>query len=63
LDKAEMRIEDIVNVTSTLTNSAHIPADAKVRAEIVGDARPAFMMQIVNQVIRPDILIEIVAAR
>jgi enamine deaminase RidA (YjgF/YER057c/UK114 family) len=37
----------------------------KVRAAVIRDARPALMMQVVNQMIRPEILveIEIVAAR
>jgi 2-iminobutanoate/2-iminopropanoate deaminase len=36
-----------------------------VRAEVIGDARPDLMMRVVNQMIRPEILveIEIVAAR
>ncbi|HEY4307648.1 MAG TPA: Rid family hydrolase [Gemmatimonadaceae bacterium] len=65
LTKANMELQDLVKVNTTLTNTADIATYAKVRAEIVGDARPAFMMQVVNQMIRPDILVEIevIAAR
>lgn len=59
LANAGMGIGDVVRVTTTLTNAADIPTYGKVRADVVGDARPAFMMQVVNQMIRPDILVEI----
>jgi 2-iminobutanoate/2-iminopropanoate deaminase len=65
LRQAGMGLEDVVKVRSTLINAADIPTYARVRAEIFGDARPALMMHVVNQMIRPDILIEIevIAAR
>ena len=55
LAKADMRLEDVVKVTTTLTSIADIAAYAEVRAEVVGDAWPASMMQVDNQTIRPDI--------
>ncbi len=65
LEKAEMSIDDLVKVTTSLTNAADIPAYVKVRGEFLGDARPAFMLQIVTQLIKPEVLVEveIVAAR
>ena len=59
LESARMTPADIVKVTTSLTNPQDIPGYAKVRSEVLGDARPAFMLQIVNQLIWPDVLVEI----
>ena len=36
-----------------------IPAYAKVRSEVLGDVRPAFMLSIVSGLIRPEVLVEV----
>ena len=65
LDNAGMGVADLVKVTTTLTDPRNIAAHAKIRGEYLGDARPALMLQVVNQLIKPEVLveIEIIAAR
>jgi 2-iminobutanoate/2-iminopropanoate deaminase len=65
LDQAGMTIADIVKVTQYLTRPEDIPAYAKVRSRILGDARPAFMLLVVPQLVRPEFLleVEIIAAK
>ncbi|HEY1912775.1 MAG TPA: RidA family protein [Vicinamibacterales bacterium] len=65
LESAGMTVGDLVKVTTSLTKAGDRPAYVKVRSEFLGAARPAFMLQIVDELIRPDILveIEIIAAR
>jgi hypothetical protein len=38
----------IVNVTQYLTRAEDILAYAKVRSQMLGDVRPAFMLRVVN---------------
>lgn len=59
LEKADMTVTDLVKVTTSLTSAKDIPAYAKVRSEFLGNVRPAFMLQIVNQLIKPAVLVEI----
>ena len=59
LTKAEMTTADLVKVTTSLTNAQDIPAYVKVRGEMLGDVRPAFMLQIVTQLIKPEVLVEV----
>jgi 2-iminobutanoate/2-iminopropanoate deaminase len=59
LQKAGMTTADIVKVTTSLTNAWDIPAYAKVRGEFLGDVRPAFMLQVVSQLIKPEVLVEV----
>jgi 2-iminobutanoate/2-iminopropanoate deaminase len=59
LHKAGMGPEDIVKVTTSLTRSEDISAYAEVRSSFLGQLRPAFMLSIVNQLIRPDMFVEI----
>jgi 2-iminobutanoate/2-iminopropanoate deaminase len=59
LGKARMTSADIVKVTTTLTREADIPAYVKVRKELLGGIKPAFMLQVVKQMIRPDFLVEV----
>ena len=59
LEKAGMSTADLVKVTTSLTDAKDIPAYAKVRGEILGDVRPAFMLQIVTGLIRPDVRVEV----
>lgn len=65
LDRAGMAVGDLVKITQYLTRAEDIPAYAKVRARMLGDARPASMMLVVAALPRPDFLLEIeaVAAR
>jgi 2-iminobutanoate/2-iminopropanoate deaminase len=59
LEKANMSAADLVKVTTSLTNAGDIPAFVKVRSEFLGDARPAFMLQIVTGLIKPEVLVEV----
>ncbi len=59
LKKAGMSTADLVKVTTSLTDAKDIPAYAKLRGEILGDVRPAFMLQIVTGLIRPDVRVEV----
>ncbi len=59
LERAGMTLADLVKVTTSLTNAADIATYARVRAEILGDVRAAFMLQVVTQLVRPDLLVEV----
>ena len=65
LDRAGMAVGDLVKITQYLTRAEDIPAYAKVRARMLGEARPASMMLVVAALPRPEFLLEIeaVAAR
>ena len=65
LEAGGMTVADLVKVTTSLTRTEDRQAYVKVRSEFLGAARPAFMLQIVDELIRPEILveIEIIAAR
>jgi len=65
LEKAGMTVHDLVKITQYLVKTEDIPAYAKVRARVLGDARPTSMMMVVAALPRPDFLLEIeaVAAR
>jgi 2-iminobutanoate/2-iminopropanoate deaminase len=59
LEHAGMTITDLVKVTQYLTRAEDIPAYGKVRARFLADARPASMLLIIPQLVRPDFLVEI----
>ncbi len=63
--EAGMGVADIVKSTHYLTRAEDIPAYAKVRARYLGDVRPASMLLVVPQLVRPEFLVEVevVAAR
>ncbi len=61
LNKASMTINDLVKVTTWLTRASDKAAYAKVRKEILGDVKPAFMLSVVTELISPDMLVEIEA--
>lgn len=65
LDKAGMTTADLVKVTTTLINTADIPGYVKIRKEMLADVKPAFMLQVITQLVKPELLVEIevVAAR
>jgi 2-iminobutanoate/2-iminopropanoate deaminase len=59
LEKASMSTVDIVKVTQYLARAEDIPAYAKVRAQMLGGVRPAFMLLVVPQLVWPEILLEV----
>jgi enamine deaminase RidA (YjgF/YER057c/UK114 family) len=59
LARAGMGVPDIVKVTQYLRHAADIPAYAKVRARVLGDARPASMLLVVPDLVRPEFRLEI----
>jgi 2-iminobutanoate/2-iminopropanoate deaminase len=65
LDRAGMTVADIVKVTQYLTRAEDIAAYGKVRTRFLGDVRPAAMLLVIPQLVRPEFLVEveIVAAK
>jgi enamine deaminase RidA (YjgF/YER057c/UK114 family) len=65
LERARMTPADLVKVTQYLTRGEDVAAYATVRKRVLGDVRPAFMLLVVPQLVRPEFLleIEIVAAK
>ena len=59
LKEAGMGLEDIVKVNTSMTNATDIPSYVKVRSSFMGDLRPAFMLSIVNQLVKPEFLVEV----
>ncbi len=59
LERAGMTVADVVKVTQYLTRAEDIPAYGKVRSRFLGDARPASMLLVIPQLVRPEFLIEI----
>jgi 2-iminobutanoate/2-iminopropanoate deaminase len=54
-----MKLEDLVKTTSYITRREDVAEYAKVRAEHLGDIRPAQMLMIVDGHIKPEHLIEV----
>ena len=61
LERAGMGVRDLVKVTHYLCRAADIPAYVKVRARFLGDARPASMLLVVAELVRPEFLLEVEA--
>lgn len=61
LDRAGMTVHDLVKVTHYLVKSSDIAEYVKVRSRYLGEARPASMLLIVPELVRPDFLLEIEA--
>jgi 2-iminobutanoate/2-iminopropanoate deaminase len=61
LKQANMAVSDLVKVTHYLLRAEDIPAYIKVRAKFLGDARPASMLLIVPELVKPSFLLEIEA--
>ncbi|HET6337835.1 MAG TPA: RidA family protein [Polyangiales bacterium] len=59
LAKANMTVRDLVKVTTYLTNAADIPAYAKVRSEFLEGVQPAFMLAIIPELVKPNMLVEV----
>jgi 2-iminobutanoate/2-iminopropanoate deaminase len=65
LKEANMQIADAIKVTQYLKRAEDITAYGKVRTRFLGELRPASMLLIVPQLVRPEFLVEIevIAAR
>ena len=61
LDSADMGVNDLVKVTHYLLRASDIPAYVKVRSRFLGEARPASMLLVVPELVRPEFLLEIEA--
>jgi 2-iminobutanoate/2-iminopropanoate deaminase len=61
LERAGMTVNDLVKVSHYLLRAADIPAYAKVRSRFLGDARPASMLMVIPQLVKPEFLLEIEA--
>ncbi len=62
LERAGMDVHDLVKVTHYLLRPSDIPAYVQVRTRFLGAARPASMLLIVPQLVRPEFLLEIEAS-
>lgn len=65
LERAGMTVHDVVKVTQYLLHGEHIKPYAEVRARFLVDARPASMLLVVPELVRPEFLleVEVIAAR
>jgi enamine deaminase RidA (YjgF/YER057c/UK114 family) len=65
LAKADMTVHDLVKVTHYLLRPEDIPSYVQIRSRLLGDARPASMLLVVPQLVKPEYLleIEVVAAK
>ncbi|MFZ0602800.1 MAG: Rid family hydrolase [Roseiarcus sp.] len=65
LKQVNMQIADAIKVTQYLKRAEDITAYGKVRTRFLGELRPASMLLIVPQLVRPEFLVEIevIAAR
>jgi 2-iminobutanoate/2-iminopropanoate deaminase len=61
LNRAKMDVQDLVKVTHYLLRAEDVPAYVKVRTKFLGDARPASMLLIVPELVKPNFLLEIEA--
>lgn len=61
LRRAGMGVNDLVKVTHYLLRADDIPAYVQVRGKFLGDARPASMLLIVPELVKPTFLLEIEA--
>lgn len=56
-----MTVHDLVKVTHYLLRAEDIPGYVEVRSRFLGDARPASMLLVVPQLVKPEYLLEIEA--
>lgn len=59
LKKANMTPADMVKVNTTLIDANDRATYVKVRKELLGNVKPAFMLVVVNELVRADMLVEI----
>jgi enamine deaminase RidA (YjgF/YER057c/UK114 family) len=61
LNKAGMDVHDLVKVTHYLLRASDIATYAQIRGKFLGTARPASMLLIVPELVRPNFLLEVEA--
>jgi enamine deaminase RidA (YjgF/YER057c/UK114 family) len=61
LTRAGMTVNDLVKVTHYLLRAEDIPAYVQVRSRFLGDARPASMLLVIPQLVKPEYLLEVEA--
>jgi 2-iminobutanoate/2-iminopropanoate deaminase len=61
LERAGMSVHDLVKVTHYLLRADDIPAYVEVRSRFLGAARPASMLLVVPQLVKPEFLLEVEA--
>jgi len=61
LASAGMTVHDLVKVTHYLLRAEDIKPYVAVRARFLGDARPASMLLVVPELVRPEFLLEVEA--
>ena len=61
LEQAGMTVHDLVKVTHYLLRAEDIPAYVEVRSRFLGDVRPASMLLVIPQLVKPEYLIEVEA--
>lgn len=61
LASADMTVHDLVKVTHYLLRAEDIKPYVAVRARFLGDARPASMLLVVPELVRPEFLLEVEA--
>ena len=54
-----MSVADIVKVTQYLIRAEDIAAYAKVRNRVLGGFKPASMLLVIPQLVRPEFLVEV----
>ena len=54
-----MTTANLVKVTTTLTRTEDIPAYTAIRKRVLAGVRPAFMLQVVTQMVKPEFLVEV----
>jgi len=59
LEAAGMKPSDIIKVTTTVVREEDIPMTVTVRHELLGEKRPALMLSVVKQLMRPSFLVEL----
>jgi 2-iminobutanoate/2-iminopropanoate deaminase len=59
LSDAGMDAADIVKVTTSLLRTEDIATYGAIRSSFLQDARPAFMLAVVQQLVWPELLIEV----
>ena len=59
LDAAGMGVENLVHVNHWLTEQAQYEIYADIRAQYLGDARPAATLVVVRDLVKPGFLVEV----
>ena len=61
LEEAGFSLSDLVKVNTSVTSADDIEPYKDIRRQALGDLKPAFMLQVIPGMIRPEILIEVEA--